>query len=62
VTIFRLHVLMDSAAFDDAPATELARVLRQAAGLIAEGQTDPTALRDRNGNTVGGYIFATVEA
>jgi len=40
-------------AFDDAPASEVARILRRAADRIEnDGDTD-FRLRDVNGNTVG---------
>ena len=56
---FKLHVLMDNAAFDDAPATELARILRNAASRIEDGGIlDYASLFDLNGNAVGAYCFA----
>jgi hypothetical protein len=54
-----IEIRMENAAFEDEPATEAARILRQLARDIAEdgaGAFDPgpgAKLRDSNGNTVG---------
>ena len=52
-----------NAAFEDAPATEIARILRAQAELIEAGMaTDETPLRDINGNRVGVCTIESVEA
>lgn len=48
----KIEIEMNGAAFDDAPASELARILRAAAAEIEAGEL-PGGLRDINGNTVG---------
>lgn len=52
-----LTVDMGNAAFDDAPATELARILREIAGKIERGEEFAGTIRDSNGNEVGFYDF-----
>jgi hypothetical protein len=43
-----------NAAFEDAPASEVARILRDLADRFEnEGALDATPLRDHNGNKVG---------
>ena len=52
----RIHIefTTDNAAFSDAPATEIARILHRMADIIAAGMaTEETPLRDINGNRVG---------
>lgn len=52
-----------NAAFEDAPATEIARILRDLADLIESGMgTDETPLRDINGNRVGVCTIESLEA
>lgn len=51
--MLKLFIETDNAAFDNQPATELARILRALAKKI---ETDPAryhVLRDINGNKVG---------
>lgn len=48
----------DNAAFDDAPASEIARILREVAGKVAEGELPEwphtsRPIQDDNGNTIG---------
>lgn len=53
---FHLLIECDNAAFADDCAGEVARVLRDAAARVADGQADdfePVRLRDVNGNRVG---------
>lgn len=51
---FNLHISTDGAAFDDAPAFEIARILREVAQSIEEdGHERIGRLRDINGNRVG---------
>lgn len=50
----KITIQMDSAAFDDLPATELARILRDLAKHVEAGDTD-RRLMDTNGNTVGRF-------
>lgn len=47
------NIKMDNAAFTDAPGVELARILRQAADRIDEGQRSGGFFVDANGNAVG---------
>lgn len=58
--MFVLTIDTGNAAFDDSPAEEVARILREAADKIAEyGFADHAHnLRDINGNTVGGYAYS----
>lgn len=55
--MFKLEIETGNAAFDDTPASELARILRDLAGeLECEGiprRGDSFTLRDVNGNRVG---------
>jgi hypothetical protein len=55
---FKLDIQCDNAAFEE-PATEIARVLREAATRIEGGELPEGSgggkLRDSNGNTVGGW-------
>lgn len=43
----------DNAAFDDEPATEAARILREIADKIAAGEAFDGLIFDRNGNRIG---------
>lgn len=55
---FRLELEASNAAFDDAPASEIARILRDAADRIerdGEGAFGPAPLFDANGNKVGRF-------
>lgn len=56
--IFNIKIHMDNAAFDDYPATELARILNDLAERVKDGETPPMSLRDLNGNKVG-TVFET---
>lgn len=53
--IAKIKIEMANAAFEE-PASELARILRDLAKKIEDGQTD-CALRDVNGNTVGRFFI-----
>lgn len=54
---FHLSIEIDNAAFQDNNAPhEIARILREAADKIADGQT-LGKLRDINGNTVGAFNY-----
>lgn len=53
-----ITVRMDSAAFDDAPASELARILRELAGDIEQDGPQYASLKDHNGNVVGTFRIA----
>lgn len=50
----KITVRMDNAAFGDTPASELARILRDLAKHIENGDTD-RRLMDSNGNRVGAF-------
>ena len=53
--MLKLHIETGNAAFDDEPATEIARILRAYALGLEQGNFDPAyfVLRDINGNKVG---------
>ncbi|MCX7271609.1 MAG: hypothetical protein NTV19_00010 [Burkholderiales bacterium] len=52
--IWYVQIETGNAAFDDSPATEIARILRDLARRFEEGGVDSEAvLRDINGNKVG---------
>ncbi len=51
-----ITVTMENAAFEDAPASELARILRELANKIERNGPDACKLRDINGNTVGKFV------
>jgi hypothetical protein len=53
---FTLEIDCDNTTFDESPATEVARILRETAGRVEEGVW-PGNLRDSNGNTVGSFRF-----
>lgn len=51
---FTLTIETDNAAFDDAPASEIARILRQLANDMEQDGAPPSRfLFDANGNRVG---------
>jgi predicted transcriptional regulator len=51
---FKLEFTCDTAAFDDDPGIEIARILREVATWIDQrGIADAAIVRDINGNTVG---------
>lgn len=54
-----ITVRMDSAAFDDAPASELSRILRQLAASIEGEGPEFASLADCEGYIVGSFRFAT---
>lgn len=43
----------DNAAFEDSPASEVARILRELAERFEDDGIPPARLRDVNGNTCG---------
>ena len=55
-----IEIEMDNAAFEDSPASELARILRGIAAKVANGETEIVA-RDINGNSVGSLEITTEE-
>ena len=61
-----LHIETDSAAFDDAPASEIARILRAYAAGLECGEVDPDQshciLNDINGETVGSAQITAAKA
>lgn len=61
--VLTLTLETGNAAFEDTPATEIARILRAQADLIEAGMaTEFTPLRDINGNRVGVCTIESVEA
>ena len=55
---FRIIIKTDNAAFEGDPHPEVARLLRQAADELGDGN-QAGKLWDYNGNPVGGYSFRT---
>lgn len=51
--MMKLFIETENAAFNDAPATELARILRKLADRIEYSPDPYISLRDINGNKVG---------
>lgn len=51
--MLRLFIETHNAAFEDAPASEIARILRDLADRIERNPEPYTVLRDINGNRVG---------
>lgn len=51
---FMLRIDTGGAAFEAEPATELARLLREAAERVEAGDAEGR-IRDANGNTVGAF-------
>ena len=58
---FTLYIKCDGAAFDETPASEIARILRSVADKIeAEGPSGfYETIRDINGNDVGRHALKT---
>lgn len=54
---FSLTLTLDNDAFQDNCPAEVARILREAAAQIEEGDLTRGACRDANGNTVGVWRF-----
>lgn len=52
-----VKVEMDNAAFEDAPATELGRILRKLADEVENDGASFVRLMDSNGNKVGTFII-----
>src|SRR5690606_4532157 len=52
-----LTIETGNAAFDDAPASEIARILRAAADRLERGDCFDFPLRDINGNTCGRLVI-----
>ena len=58
---FTCEIRMDNAAFDDEPATELARIVKLVATAIEQGHIAYTCY-DINGNTVGHWAVEDDDA
>ncbi len=60
----RITITIDTgnAAFDDAPAREIANILRDLAQRIQIDGLPPSFLRDTNGNTCGFVSVTEMEA
>jgi len=57
---FTITFTCDGAAFDDAPATEIARILREVAKRAERGDDAPApglSILDLNGNRVGQWVI-----
>jgi len=52
VSTITITIDMDNAAFDEAPASEVSRVLYEIAREIEEGRLPPFKGEDANGNTI----------
>ena len=58
--MFKMEFATDNAAFDDMPATECARILRDIARKIETGERlDGGPIRDINGNRIGHWELAS---
>jgi hypothetical protein len=57
---FTLEIQCDNAAFENDPAKEVARILREVAKQVGAYPAFPSVCkaRDLNGNTVGTYGFS----
>ena len=55
MTIFRLSINIDNAAFEEEPDTETARILRSVADILEGGRMPDSGIKhyDGNGNNVG---------
>lgn len=53
--MFTLEIDTGNAAFADAPATEIARILREVARTLEDGGYTAKLLHDVNGNCVGSW-------
>ncbi len=51
--MFKLSFETGNAAFDETPATEIARILRDIARKVEQGESFGGRIRDVNGNTIG---------
>ncbi len=58
--MFSMQFDTDNAAFDDGPATEAVRILREVADMIERGCLGIT-LSDINGNTIGQFNLTPPE-
>ena len=60
---FTVSMSCDNAAFQDiAPAPEIARILAELSGKLADGSChDEGKLRDINGNVVGSWVFSKAD-
>lgn len=54
---YELKIKSGNAAFEDDPAAEVARILREQAARIERGDDGKMILRDYNGNKVGMAYF-----
>lgn len=61
---FRLQITCDNAAFEDGMATELARILRDVASRLEQGEDCGSwvNVRDINGNVVGSFALKSERA
>lgn len=57
----QIKIEMDNAAFEDQPATELGRILRELAAHIEDGG-EGKFLMDLNGNKVGVFMLRNVRS
>jgi hypothetical protein len=53
--MFRCEFSTTNAAFDDAPASEAARILREIARKIEAGESFDGVIFDANGNRIGAW-------
>lgn len=53
--MFQIQFKTDNAAFEDSPASEVARILREVADKIEDGASFEGRVRDCNGNTIGSF-------
>jgi hypothetical protein len=55
--MFELKFSTASAAFDDTPATEIARILRDIAKRVANNGDEQGRIHDVNGNGIGAWQY-----
>jgi len=55
----KITIKMDNAAFENEPATEVARILHELAAHIAEDGPSDQYLKDINGNRVGSVVMVS---
>lgn len=60
MSVFKIEISTDNAAFQDDPGAEVARILREVAERVEAGELSRT-VRDYNGNGVGSFWFEDVD-
>lgn len=60
--MFQIVFETDNAAFDDTPAIEVVRILREVITRIEDYKDINSVVRDNNGNFIGNYILIHKDA